>query len=144
MAERTWVCQRVTNGEKCRAVNPRRKTYCHGCGKPSRPKRTTPAHRAVLDTLSYEEAVAINGGERCGICDRPPKFGRRLHRDHDHHGAGEFRGLLCFRCNSALRAYMTEAWLRAAVGYVERARLRRGGAMMPGVPVPDVEGVPDR
>ena len=63
-------------------------------------------------------------GETCGICGRAPS-GRRLHRDHEHVGAGHRRGLLCFRCNSALRTYMTLDWLRAAVAYLERAEARR-------------------
>lgn len=74
---------------------------------------------AALD-LSYEEYVRINGGAHCGICGAAQKVGgKRLHRDHDHR-RGVARGLLCFRCNAALRPYMTLEWLRAAVAYVER------------------------
>jgi hypothetical protein len=71
--------------------------------------------------LSYEDYVALNGGEACGICGAVRKpGGNRLHRDHDHR-TGRARGILCFPCNSALRPYMTLEWLRAAVAYVERA-----------------------
>ena len=59
-------------------------------------------------------------GERCGVCGRPPKDGRKLHRDHDHR-TGEIRGLLCFPCNRALPAYVTEEWLRKALAYLERS-----------------------
>lgn len=74
---------------------------------------------AALD-LTYEQYVEINGGEACGICgaERKPD-GKRLHRDHDHRRSIA-RGILCFRCNAALRPYMTLTWLRAAVTYLER------------------------
>jgi hypothetical protein len=69
---------------------------------------------------SYEEFIALNGGEHCGICGRRRKEGgRRLHRDHDHRSRKP-RGLLCFRDNAALRYYMTVEWLRAAADYLER------------------------
>lgn len=80
---------------------------------------------AVLRDLSYEECIVINGGEHCGICWVPPKT-KRLHRDHEHEKDGAFRGLLCFRCNTVLRTYMTLDRLRAAVAYLERFEQRRG------------------
>lgn len=74
---------------------------------------------AALD-LTYEQYVELNGGvERCGICGKEPKPGKRLHRDHDHR-TGKPRALLCFPCNSALRPYMTLDWLMAAVAYIKR------------------------
>lgn len=78
---------------------------------------------AALET-TYEEYVALNGGEHCSICGAKRKpGGNRLHRDHDHR-RGTPRGLLCFPCNSALRVYMTLAWLRKAVQYLERTEER--------------------
>ena len=76
---------------------------------------------AALD-LSYEEFIERTGGEHCGICGASPPEGRKLHRDHDHRGAGRPRELLCFRCNTALRGYITPEWLRAAADYLERHR----------------------
>lgn len=115
---RYWTCQRVAGGLKCQAVNPAGVTYCHRCLK-AKPKRKKPAHMKALD-LTYEEYVFINGGEFCGICNAVAKpGGRRLHRDHDHR-TGKPRGLLCFRCNAALRLYMTAGWLRSAIRYLER------------------------
>lgn len=74
---------------------------------------------AALD-LTYEEYVALNGGEHCGICGTVKKVGgKRLHRDHDHRTAKP-RGILCFRCNAVLRPYMTLEWLRSAAEYLER------------------------
>jgi hypothetical protein len=75
--------------------------------------------------LSYHYYTVLNGGEHCGICGTAPKPGRKLHRDHEHQGVGFPRGLLCFRCNAALRPYMGATWLRAALTYVTRADERR-------------------
>lgn len=118
----TWTCHRVTAGERCGTANPRAKKKCVGCGKP-RPRKTQPAHRAALETMTYEQAVEL-WGEQCGICGAGPGT-RRLHRDHEHKGSGAMRGLCCFRCNTALRDYMTLDWLRAAVAYLERFEARR-------------------
>jgi hypothetical protein len=75
--------------------------------------------------LPYDYYVQLNGSETCGICGAAPKPGKKLHRDHEHVGVGFARGALCFRCNAALRPYMTLEWLRAAVAYLERADTRR-------------------
>jgi len=37
----------------------------------------------------------------CAICSGPPRGRGRYHFDHDHE-TGEFRGLLCTKCNTAL------------------------------------------
>lgn len=113
-----WTCQRKRGGAKCGHVNPNRKRKCEMCEGAKRPK-SKPKHMAVLTTMSYEEFVEITGGETCGICNAKPKA-RRLHRDHDHE-TGKARGLLCMRCNTALRQYMTISWLRSAAAYLERA-----------------------
>ena len=118
-----WTCQRVTAGVKCRATNPNRKHLCSRCGK-RRTARKPPAHMSAL-ALPLSFYVEINGGKHCGICGKTAKPGEKFHRDHEHKGVGFPRGLLCFRCNSALRPYMTLEWLRAAVAYVERAEARR-------------------
>jgi hypothetical protein len=115
---RYWRCTRQETGIVCRQLNIAPKRNCVACGKP-RPKRRRPKHLDALK-MSYEEYVILNGGERCGICGAPPKEGgRRLHRDHDHR-TGQARGLLCFRCNAALRPYMDASWLERAYVYVRR------------------------
>lgn len=114
----TWTCQRVTAGMRCGVVNGSRTRKCGSCGKP-RPARKRPAHMAALDHL-YEAYADLNGGEHCGICGATQKTGGpRLHRDHDHR-SGTPRGLLCFRCNAALRPYMTLEWVEAAAAYLRR------------------------
>lgn len=120
MSVRTWTCQRVSKGRKCGAQNTSRRKVCGYCGKP-RPARKRPAHMDALKQ-SYEAFLALNGdiGERCAICLKPPALRRRLDRDHDHL-TGRPRGLLCHRCNRALPAWMTPAWLRLAADYLDRA-----------------------
>lgn len=110
----------------CASINPRVKQKCMLCGA-ARPARKVPAHRAAL-AEPYEWWVA-QFGERCGICGAA-RGTRRLHRDHEHAGAGRARGLLCFRCNAALRSYMTLEWMRAAVAYLERANTRTAAAYL--------------
>lgn len=113
-----WTCQRQAAGVKCATRNPARLRKCGACGKP-RPARRQPAHMAVLSEMTYEQAVELYG-ERCGVCGAGPGT-RRLHRDHEHKGSGIIRGLLCFRCNAALRSYMTVEWLEKVAAYLRRA-----------------------
>ena len=117
----TWTCQRVSQSVVCKHRNPPRTRKCQACGKP-RPAKRKPAHMQALE-LSYEFYEALNGGPNCGICGQEPKLGQRLHRDHDHH-TGEPRGILCFRCNAALRPYMTAEWCRSAWSYLLTAQER--------------------
>ncbi len=70
----------------------------------------------------YRIMLAAQGGG-CAICGGKPK---RLKNDGtpyrfavDHaRPSKRVRGLLCFRCNSGLRSYMTESWLLRAAVYV--------------------------
>lgn len=118
MSDRTWTCQRVSAGVKCRAKNRSIKRKCWACGK-AKPARKKPAHMVALNA-TYEEYIALNGGEHCGICGAKRKpGGKRLHRDHDHR-TGRPRGILCFPCNSALRPYMDWEWLSRAADYLAR------------------------
>jgi recombination endonuclease VII len=128
MPERTWTCRRVKDGRPCAHVNPARKRNCETCGKPRQRRQTSrDRHMAGKEAVTYEQAIAINGGEFCGVCGTGPGT-RRLHKDHEHKGDGAVRGLLCFRCNAALRTYMTLDWLLAAAAYLYRFEQRRGVA----------------
>jgi hypothetical protein len=117
MKSRQWICPRVMGGLRCGGINAPRTRKCAHCGKP-RPARRRPKHLAALDT-SYQEFVALNGGEFCAICGRAPSQKRRLDRDHCH-ASGTPRGLLCARCNRALPGWVTPQWLRKAAHYLER------------------------
>jgi hypothetical protein len=107
-----WTCP------KCRSRWNNNKLRCT-CGR-KQPKRR-PSHRQVLKEVPYERWVEFYG-ERCGICGAGPGT-RRLHRDHDHK-TGAARGILCFRCNTALPNRVDAEWLRAAADYLDRASLR--------------------
>lgn len=80
--------------------------------------------RTGITEADYNAMLAAQGGG-CAICGNPPKT-RRLHVDHDHK-TGRVRGLLCFRCNRALPAYVGAAWLlRAAMYLLPPGYLRDG------------------
>lgn len=95
-----------------------------------RRRRYALKHRQLLDKARpyYPQMLdAQDGG--CAICGRPPSEKRRLDIDHDHKTM-EIRGLLCVRCNRALPAWITAAWLLAAAHYLE---------LPPGLRIPEGE-----
>jgi hypothetical protein len=80
---------------------------------------TSRKHRAfVQDARQHYDAMLEAQGGHCALCPSTPKT-RRLHIDHDHRQM-RVRGLLCFRCNSLLRTWVTPEWLRAAAAYLDR------------------------
>lgn len=110
---RTWKCRACLT-----AGQPPRKRLCSACGL-RRPAKRHSKH--LTAKLSFEEHVARNGGDFCGICGGLQKpGGKRLHRDHDHMNGGRPRGLLCFRCNAAVRNYMTLPWAVKLVLYLSK------------------------
>lgn len=123
MAQRFWTCQRQQAGRKCGTKNSARLQKCQSCGK-RRPPRKEPEHRAVLKLVTYEQCVAVFG-DKCMICGSKAQ-NIKLSRDHDHK-TGILRGLLCFRCNSGLKNYMTLDWLLKAVEYLVQAEERECG-----------------
>jgi hypothetical protein len=76
--------------------------------------------------MDYDALFAEQEG-RCFLCEEEwtpinPKTGkkrRRWHRDHDRVRMIP-RGLLCYRCNAAVRTYMTLKWARNLVRYFEK------------------------
>ncbi len=119
---RTWTCQKQSGGQKCGHINPRRLQICAACKK-RRPATKRVEHLKALE-FSYEDYIALNGGEFCGICGALPD-GRRLDRDHVHDDTHRPRGLLCRKCNRALTKtryglVITPEWLRSAAVYMER------------------------
>ena len=120
---RTWTCQRQAKGQRCGWKNLKSAKKCQACGK-LRPAVRRAGHLKALQ-FSYEEYIALNGGEFCGICGALPD-GRRLDRDHAHDETRRPRGLLCRKCNRALTKTrygltITPEWLRSAADYMERS-----------------------
>jgi hypothetical protein len=75
----------------------------------------------VLKELNYDDFIALNGGEHCGICKKEREPGqRRFDRDHNHKPPFNARGLLCHRHNRLLTDEWTPELLRAAAEYLER------------------------
>lgn len=75
-------------------------------------------------TLEAWEAMREQQGDRCAIC-RGAFSEDAIHVDHDH-DTGTVRGLLCFTCNTALGKFHDDIGvLRAAIGYLEQARIGR-------------------
>jgi len=79
--------------------------------------------------LSQEaySSLSARQGSLCAICQKPESVLdrkgrlRRLTVDHDHK-TGALRGLLCFRCNTAIGKMSDDpARLRAAADYIEAA-----------------------
>jgi hypothetical protein len=76
-----------------------------------------------INGREYDRLLDLQGG-RCAICrTRKPGRGKPIFAvDHDH-VTGQVRGLLCYKCNTAV-AYLQDdpKVLRAAVRYVEQHR----------------------
>jgi hypothetical protein len=78
--------------------------------------------RAYPLTGDEYEALWLEQGGLCGLCERPNVAGRALAIDHDH-TTGVVRGLLCNRCNMALGQLRDDPdLLERAAAYVRRGR----------------------
>jgi hypothetical protein len=83
------------------------------------PKRRRGKHWEFVESQRHRYDVLFEAqGGGCFLCGSTPKT-RKLHIDHDH-ARMVVRGLLCFRCNAALKGWMTRDWLLKAADYVER------------------------
>ena len=71
-------------------------------------RMTIPDMREMMDAQQH----------RCALCRG--KWSRPT-RDHDH-ATGAVRGLLCFKCNSQLRAVEDGEFVKLALGYLEHHR----------------------
>jgi hypothetical protein len=76
--------------------------------------------RAAQLGVTPDEYARLLAGQHghCALCPNTPKT-RRLSVDHDHR-TGAVRGLLCYRCNRALPAYLPAEWFARAAEYVSR------------------------
>lgn len=127
---RYWTCR------KCSFRNERTASRsCQGCGGQTKPKTRKPAHMAGLKAFEVHGELnrllhGVNENE-CAICGKQAKDSRNHDRDHAHFDGGFPRGNLCPMCNKRLgeveRGNDGEAWLEAALAYVQRARRHHEG-----------------
>lgn len=93
-------------------------------------KRNRESHEAYMHAYKlrqygltpeqYDDLLQAQSG-LCAICHRLPSAKRRLAVDHDH-ATGKVRGLLCYRCNTALGAFADDArTLHRAAEYLRKA-----------------------
>ena len=95
------------------------------------------ARLAAVFNITPEEYDDIEVWQlnRCGICGRRPKPGKRLAVDHDHK-TGLVRGLLCYVCNRRVISARSADILIRAAEYVQHppARAVIGARIAPGRP----------
>jgi hypothetical protein len=112
-------CSSKANGKwyRKRKADPVFASHINELLRKSTLRRTIAAHGI---TVEYYNELAAKG---CGICGGPP-VGRskRYHFDHDHE-TGEFRGLLCSRCNTAIGSLKDDVTiLEKAIRYLREHR----------------------
>jgi hypothetical protein len=123
----------------CNKNRSKRAPYCRPChGKRSyadklrrgNPERESLKYRcnSFGTTLEWYDKTHSEQDGKCALCGReethPVRKGgkpRRLAIDHDH-ANGHVRGLLCFRCNTALNQLELNGleWSERAVEYLKR------------------------
>ena len=107
-----------------RAEKSGRTAYCKPCHNTVMAENKAKNHGSVRGyhlkrryglTEAEIGTFAERQGGLCVIC----LYRRPLHVDHDH-ASGDYRGLLCFRCNGGLGQFKDEtAVIRRAVDYLE-------------------------
>ena len=78
-------------------------------------------------SLDEWEKQFAEQGEVCAICGIDyPAGAKGWSTDHDHE-TGQFRGILCVRCNRGLGSFLdSPSALRAAADYLEENRMLSG------------------
>ena len=78
-------------------------------------------------TLGMYNAMLVEQSNKCAICKHDQIAGWYLSVDHDH-VTGQVRGLLCYRCNSAL-GFLREdpILLSRALEYLSKSKSSYGG-----------------
>lgn len=99
------------------ATNPEKKAASLASWKANNPEKVAASRvkqsikiREQISGCTPEQYMCANyaQGGRCAVC-MEPGYGKSLCADHDHE-SGEFRGLLCHRCNMAEGLLRGNAW----------------------------------
>jgi hypothetical protein len=86
-------------------------------------RKRADAKTKVKQFTKLEEAAGRPCPNLCEICGGPPREGYRLHFDHDHE-TDEFRGWICFTCNTALGLVKDDPAHLEALAYYLRCSSR--------------------
>ena len=109
---RAWL---VANPERKRSNN---RAYAAAGKKGPADRKSHLKRKFGLTLEDYDRMLADQGGG-CAVCGDPPGKSA-LHVDHCHE-SGRVRGLLCFRCNSAIGNLRDDpAIVAAALAYLTR------------------------
>ena len=117
------LCRRCYDYARRKRLNPNTKPHKERIFKPKRPKQDLVANRQRTHyktkynlELEFVEEAKSRGCEICGTTEG------KLNVDHDHK-TGEFRGILCSKCNWAIGLLNDnpELLLEAAV-YLSRSK----------------------
>lgn len=84
------------------------------------------SHRARTYGVSVEEYERMKSDQnsKCAICQtEEADLPRKLGIDHCHK-TGKVRGLLCFKCNSAIGKLSSIILLKNAVKYLENSEMK--------------------
>lgn len=112
----TWYQQNRAEGGCGRCGQPSKKAYCSRCLAPI--TASTRLKRSGVSEAQYAGAFLAQGG-RCLICQvHQSKLKKALAADHNRQN-GQFRGLLCGRCNLGIGLFSDNPlWLVAAIRHL--------------------------
>jgi len=97
--------QRKANKKHLQGANGDKSRACHRLYKQGRQGKRAQLRSWLKNlyhmTLEDYEKMHEKQGGLCAVCRKPNDSGNRLGVDHNHE-TGAVRGLLCFKCNTAL------------------------------------------
>lgn len=126
---------KLTEDNQCKSVVRYSRYYCMLCiaERKGHYKKDSQRDYKLLNnygiTVNEYEAILVDQGEVCWICQNPPK-NKRLAVDHKHKSGerrrnprekrSRVRGLLCWHCNAALGKFKDDSnIMRRAAEYVD-------------------------
>ena len=121
------VCGRCSTGKpiadfpRAKSTGERRRSYCRDCAAVQMREWRNENKDTYLRTrykrqynISDEQYENLKNITCCQICNKK----KPLHLDHDH-STGEYRGMLCVNCNTALGGFKDDVkLLNKAIEYL--------------------------